>query len=407
MRDSVKNLVQTEVSGANLQILIIDDEHEICEEISEKLEFHGFECLVAKDSKTGLALIRSNRDISIVLTDIRMPGMSGLEMCKVIGSEVSEGRELALLVMTGHAGLSEAIESLKVGALDFLTKPLSPDLLIHAVKRADQYIRAQILKRDFNKALRTQVELMTVDLKKKNFELETSNIALTTSNQVKEEFLRMINHELRTPLSAIIGLADIMMPDIDDPQKSEFLDNIKNAGWQLLNIINSMIDMVALDAKTLQLEKDDVDVSIIIEQAVAAYSDKAEKSGVTINRNNVSRFRFKLDPIRISQAIGYLIDNAINFSTSGCIVYVSSKKTDVGLTISIQDNGDGMSPLDVEKALEPLRQVDGSLAREHGGIGLGLSLSNLFIDLHGGAIEIISKVGHGTNVIITIPEEKD
>jgi len=211
-----------------------------------------------------------------------MPGMSGLELCKLIGQDISKNRELALLVMTGHAGLSEAIEALKVGALDFLTKPLSPDLLVHSVKRANNHIKARKLERDFKIKLKNQVGIMTIDLQKKAYDLEKLNAALTISNRVKNEFLKMISHELRTPLTAIVGFADIMQAQVEDQQQTVYIREIKNAGWKLTEIVNSMIDMVAVETNTFQINPEFVDISEIITKSVSAYRGKAKQAGITI-----------------------------------------------------------------------------------------------------------------------------
>jgi two-component system sensor histidine kinase/response regulator len=397
---------ELKISDTKLKVLIIDDEAEICDEISEKLEFHGYQCLIAKDSQSGLDLINIDREISIVLTDIRMPGMSGLEMCDIIKSKASEGREFALLVMTGHAGLCDAIKALKVGALDFLTKPLSPEFLVHAVNRADQHIKSRIMEQNFNKTLKNQVEVMTVDLFEKAYELKRSNKCLINSNQVKDEFLRMVSHELRTPLAAIVGLTDVIISSVNDPQQIILLDKIKESGWKLTNMVNCMIDLVAVRTKSLKLKIEDVNVSKMIDEAVISQQEKSKQLGITIEIKNISNFDFKLDNVRITHAIIYLIDNAINFSKYGGVVKVSSKLTDDGLSILIQDNGCGMSASDIKKALEPLRQVDGSLTKEHGGIGMGVFLSKSFIELHNGSIEFISELGSGTNVKIFIPKIK-
>lgn len=405
MEENKEELIFDNITDENCKILIIDDEPEICEEISEKLEFHGFNCLVATDSKSGLEFINSNKDISIILTDIKMPGMSGLELCKLIGQDISKNRELALLVMTGHAGLSEAIEALKVGALDFLTKPLSPDLLVHSVKRANNHIKARKLERDFKIKLKNQVGIMTIDLQKKAYDLEKLNAALTISDRVKNEFLKMISHELRTPLTAIVGFADIMQAQVEDIQQKVYMHEIKNAGWELTEIVNSMIDMVAVETNTFQINPEYVDISEIITKSVSAYRGKAKQAGITIDTKKSLTYRFKLDPVKISQVVGRIIDNAINFSHFGGTVYISSEGNKEGLKISIQDYGDGMSSADIEKALEPFRQVDGSFSKENNGIGVGLFLSKIFVELHGGAMEIISKQGSGTNIKIMIPEK--
>jgi signal transduction histidine kinase len=389
--------------AVNAQILIIDDESEICEEISEKLEFHGFHCLTAINSKSGLKLLRVNTDISVVLTDIRMPGMSGLEMCEIIGSEVSGERDLALLVMTGHAGLSEAIEAIKVGALDFLTKPLAPDLLVHAVKRADQHIKARRLERNFNEQLTAQVGIMTNDLQQKSYELEKSNTALVISNQVKDEFMTMISHELRTPLNVIVGLAQIINLQGGDPKINRLIKKVEDAGWKLTDMVNSIMDMVAIDTKDLQLKMSEVDILKLVEKSIFAYKGKAIQAGVTIKLDNIVTSKIMLDSTRISQAIGHILDNAIKFSRAGSVIQVSSKQDIDSLTITIRDNGVGMSQTDISKALKPLSQVDGSLTKDHGGIGMGLSLAKMFVELHGGSLTVSSKLEYGTTIILLIP----
>ena len=388
----------------NDQILIIDDEPEICEEISENLEFHGFHCLTALNAKSGLKLLRENTDISIVLTDIRMPGMSGIEMCKIIGSEVSGERDLALLVMTGHAGISEAIEVIKVGALDFLTKPLASDLLLHAVERAVQHIKARSLERNFNEQLTAQVGIMTNDLQQKSYELEKSNTALVISNQAKDEFMTMISHELRTPLNVIVGSAQIMNLQEGDPKiNRRLIKGIEDAGWKLTDMVNSIIDMVAIKNKDLELKLIEVDILKLFEKSVLLYTDKANQAGVKIDLGNIVTSIIMLDSMRISQAIGHILDNAINFSHAGSVIQVSSEQDTDSLTIKIRDNGVGMSQADISKALKPLSQVDGSLTKIHGGIGIGLSLAKMFVELHDGSLTVSSKLGYGTTIILLLP----
>ena len=195
--------------------------------------------------------------------------------------------------------------------------------------------------------------------------------------------------------------------ELENPQQQEFIEKIEDAGWQLTSMVNSMLDMVAVETNTLQLQVDDVKISKLVEQAISAYKGKAIQSEVIIDTHDISAFSFKLDPVRISQAIGRLVDNAINVSQAGDTIYISAQQTDGGLTISIDDNGDGMSPLDIEKALKPLRQIDGSLTRESGGIGIGLSLARMFAELHGGSLSISSKLGYGTTVKLIIPAATD
>ena len=213
----------------------------------------------------------------------------------------------------------------------------------------------------------------------------------------------MISHEFRTPLNIIIGFAEIIESDVAAPEQKEFISEIKVASWQLTEMVNSMIDMVAVETKTLELQISDVDVIELVEQAVFAYEGKAKQAEVTIDKNNIPSISVKLDPVRISQAVGRLVDNAIKFSPAGGIVQISAQQTDDGLMISVQDDGVGMSEPEITKALELLRQVDGSTTKKKGGIGMGLFLAKTLLELHSGSLNISSEPGRGTTITLIIP----
>lgn len=397
------NTVDLDFSKNKKTVLIIDDEALIVEEICEKLTFHGFHCCGTGSAEAGLALIISNPDISIVLTDIRMPGMNGLEFCRAVKQVIPDERDLVLLVMTGHAGINEALETFKVGALDFLTKPIIPTHLVHVLERAAYQVESRALDREFKERLQAEVALNTIELTNNAIELETTNTKLVVANQVKDEFLSMISHELRTPLNTIVGLSKILEPLLIDSKQRDYVKEINHAGEMLTEIVNSMIDMVEVETGTLKLSLSEVSIADLIEKTIGLYRGKLEKTGITIDANGVIEIMAKVDPLRISQVVGRLINNAIQFSPVGGIVQVSSRQRGNTFTISVRDDGPGMSEQEQKRALESLRQVDGSTTRNHEGIGIGLTLVKMFSELHGGSLTIDSASGRGTLATITIP----
>lgn len=397
------NTVDPDFCKNKKTILIIDDEPFIVEEIFEKLTFHGFHCFGAASAAAGLKLLISNPDISIVLTDIRMPGMDGLEFCRAVQQEIPAERNLVLLVMTGHAGVGEVLEAFKAGALDFLTKPITPGHLLHVVERAAHHVESCALEREFKERLKAEVVSKTMALTNKAIELEATNAKLIVANQVKDEFLSMISHELRTPLNAIVGLSEFMEKVLIDSQQRNCLQEINHAGKKLMEMVNSMIDMVAVETKTLKLSLSDVRIDELIQQTIGLYHGKLEKTGITIDADEVIEIMAKVDPLRISQAVGRLISNAIKFSPAGGIIQVSNRQMGDTLTISVRDDGPGMSEQELKRALEPLRQVDGSITRNHEGIGIGLTLVKMYSELHGGSLNINSARGRGTLATIAIP----
>jgi len=385
------------------KILIVDDEVEVAEEVADCLDFQGYDCMVASSGFEAMKLIKEVADISMAIVDIRMPDMSGLELCEIVKNNLPAERDIVFIFLTGHAGLAESIKAIRIGGFDFLTKPVSPELLRHSVKRANQYIEANSLQRRFNKNLETEIKEKTRSLQIKTEKLEMTNSKLILANQVKNEFLTMINHEIRTPLNVVIGFAGIVEEDVSNQEHLAWVKRIKEAGLNLTKMFNSITDMISIATETLQLQKSDVQVGKLIEKTISAYSNLANSKEVSINTKEVGDIVFTLDEFRISQAVGRLIDNAVKFSPLGGVVTVLTQQTDQGLSISIRDEGPGMSRANQEKALQPLSQVDGSATREHGGIGLGLSLANMVAKLHGGSLCIESAPFQGTNISIILP----
>ena len=385
-----------------MQVLIIDDELEIVEEIAEKLEWNGFCCLTETDAKIGLEVFFSNPEIAILITDIRMPGIDGLQLCQRI-KDKSVGRNYQLLVMTGHAGMNEAIDALKIGVLDFLIKPIKPDSLVYAVKRAEKHINLYALEQTFYKQLNERVIAKTKSLHLIAQQLDVTNLKLRHANQVKDEFMAMMSHEFKTPLNQIVGLTEILYDKVTDPLHRQYLDNIKDAGLRLTDMVNGILDMISLGSQTAQLTKVEISVDQLVNQVIEVYRSQAVPLQVSIHANDIKGLMFRIDEKYLSTALGQLLCNAIAHSPIGGDVHILTSVDDKVLKISIHDDGIGMSEQDQKKALKPLSQVDGSETRVHGGIGLGLSLAKAIVELHDGELIIDSIVTSGTLVTLVIP----
>jgi DNA-binding NtrC family response regulator len=178
-------------------------------------------------------------EISIVILDVRMPRMNGIELCKKIkaGLTLGRDRDVEIIIMTGHPGLTEAIESVSVGVFDFLKKPLSIELLQFTVGKANQKINDSQFKRKFHEMLKSEVARKTQEIQQKSIELEAINTKLMLANQVKNEFLRMMNHELRTPLHQIIGFSRLLESQLEDKKQCNLLEMIKVSGEHLTDMI--------------------------------------------------------------------------------------------------------------------------------------------------------------------------
>jgi len=392
-------------------ILVVDDEPEITEELAELLGDSGFTVSVASDPVAAIALVKSNEDISVVITDLSMPVMTGLEMIEKIYAELPVDRNISTIVLTGQADTNRAINALRLGASDFLSKPIDPDLLIQATERTIESVRLKYLERAFRVQLQHRVLERTEEVQKLSSHLfnnlSIKNAELEAFNKVTSRLLTLISHELRTPLSAITAFSSLMKVASEQSANSreiEYSKGILDAENKLLSIINTIRELVYVGGGGLKLNKTRFNTSDLINRVVKVLKPKADKAGVEIlvQLENAPKFIYG-DSHRLTQAIGNIIDNAIRFSAEFRTVVVAASGNENNIIFTIEDQGIGMTEDQLMIAVEPFRQVDSSYSKTVCGMGLGLTLSRLFVELHGGELKILSTYGVGTIVDIQIP----
>ncbi len=389
----MKNDALARVASEHMKVLVVDDEPEIVQEEVELLSRAGFVCEAAGDARAAIDKIVAQPEIAVAVVDIKMPVMSGLEMARHLRDTLPPERDLALIVATGHAGVAESIAALKLGALDFLTKPFAPEHLVHAVGRAVETVRLRRLERDFTAQLQDRLDRRTDEL--------------VRACRVKDTFLSLISHELLTPLTTIVGASDIIAAEhqaAGDKTSQPHNKAISEAAAKLVRIVETILELVDLNAGELVLERSDFDVRDMIGELVEAFQPRVVAASQRLEVDIAANLpRICGDQERIKQAVGNLIENAIAFSSPGGEIRLSVEPAGDGIALSVADRGKGMSAEQRAAAFKPFWQADGGADKEVYGLGLGLTLARLFTELHGGEIALTSARGEGTTVTMTLP----
>ncbi|MBT3237722.1 MAG: hybrid sensor histidine kinase/response regulator [Rhodospirillaceae bacterium] len=392
------------------KVLIVDDEPDIVEEVVEQLEDEGLQCVSAFGAVQAMDLIKNDTDIGVVVTDIRMPGMDGLEMARRLNKNYEGKRDLFVIVVTGHAGMKEAIEALQLGAEDFLTKPISPDHLLHSVRRAGEIIQLRANERLYKDHLEQEVTDRTAEVQHLADNLAEQNQELTIVNRLKDEFLQMMSHELNTPLNAVIGFSQLLMDmkEDDDPEKRrKCAENINLAGMRLTRTVDSILTLSSITAGELTQNYSQFSAQNFVDAVESEHSHLSELWGSSLHCSMADRsFEIEADFNQLQKATGHLIENAARHSGEGGKVSMFMELEDGHLHILVSDNGPGMTPKQTAIALEPMRQIDGSIGRKFEGMGLGLPLAKGIVEAHGGEMQIDSTPGVGTTVTLDIPVRK-
>jgi len=385
---------------AQPKVLIVDDEPDIVEEVVEQLEDQGISCVSALNPKSAIELVNMDAEIGVVVTDIRMPGMDGLEMARQMKAVAGNQRDLFIIVVTGHAGMKEAVEALQLGAEDFLTKPISPDHLLHSVRRASELLQLRQHERAFQKELAHQVDLKTSDL-------NIANEKLMAANRIKDQFLSLMGHELRTPLNAINGFAELLkvkLAALGDPALDEYLDYILQSGERLSDSIENILELSTALAGNRIAHVELQTLEDLFDNVMGQTQTLAANKGIHFELPPLPQDQLvEIDSMMMVKTLTCLVDNAIKFSPAGSTVTLAAVKTTESFTLRVQDEGPGMTADEIELARQPFSQVSNGLDRTAEGTGVGLSLAMLLSELQGGQLTIDSTPGKGTKVNITLP----
>lgn len=233
------------------------------------------------------------------------------------------------------------------------------------------------------------------------------------ANREKSNFLNLVNHELRTPLNVIIGNAEILRDEtsasIPAEERDGYLTDIRENGQFLLEQINDLLDLAKIEAGRLELREWEIDLGSLVDDAIRTVRRQPYAVGVEFgSAAQAHAVDVWADPRRLKQVITNLLTNAAKCTPeSGTVTVTCRWAEDAGVIVEVADTGIGMTPDDVERAMEPFTQVDGTgLNHQHHGVGLGLPLAKMLTELHGGRLEIASEVAVGTTVTIVLPPDR-
>ncbi|MFZ5879661.1 MAG: GAF domain-containing protein [Chloroflexota bacterium] len=230
-------------------------------------------------------------------------------------------------------------------------------------------------------------------------------------DRLKTTFLANMSHELRTPLNSIIGFSRVILKGIDGPvtelQQSD-LTAIYNSGQHLLGLINDILDVSKIEAGKMELAFEEVNMHDIITSVMSTVSGLVKDKPIRLVKNIAPDLPHALaDPIRIRQVLINLFSNAAKFTDEGLITVEAHPQIGANgkteLYIAVTDSGPGIAEKDQSKLFQPFSQVDDAPTRKTGGSGLGLSISQRLVQLHGGQIKLHSKLGEGTTFYFNLP----
>ncbi len=407
-------------------ILLVDDETSIRITLQRMLIKKGYSVDTAESGEIALKKCK-NSHYDLVISDIMMEGMTGVELLQKITHLDSE---IAVILLTGFGTLETAVKALRLGAADYLQKPCDrEELSLRAQKSLEKQNLKKKLKLQNEQLLKGQEELGLAlnnsqkaenELQKSHEELEDRVMARTEelykakaraekSDHAKSEFLTHMSHELRTPLNAILGFAQLIEITSEEPltqkQKSRVREIIKG-GEHLLTLINEILDLARVESGQMSLSLENIELVEIIEEVLFLLTPLAIERNINISNqiSDAGQSAYVVaDKTRLKQLLLNLISNAIKYNKDNGAVTLSSKINDNGMvSIDILDTGIGIPDDQLKLIFEPFKRV-GGISETTEGTGIGLAYSLKLLEIMNGKLSVESSLGKGSTFTVEIP----
>jgi CheY-like chemotaxis protein len=405
------------------RLLIVDDEPDILDELSAYLSHKGFLCETAADGREAMKKANDIEDIAIILTDIRMPGLDGLDLARNLLESASKAeRDIEVIMLTGHAGIDEAIEALQVGASDFLTKPISLDDLMETVRQADHAIRMRRLNHHYRRAegellnkrtaevehLAAECEMLKQCILVQQSGNENSGAAAKPRNKprklsgmnalIGEIYLPGLELELIPAAETVIGMVDVLRQDksLNEVEGVGLcLGHLWQAATEIQGFAHNCADLMAATCGYMEFTKVDVFMNDTFDRIIARGAVGAEAIGGELTSSIQGKLPgIQSDPVRLEQALSLVFDCATSLAPIGGNIYLRAEGFSDKIRIGIGFLG------------EPVQQVDGVEELPHlsdDRLGIGYSLACQMVHILGGTIKLDNGPGNGLGFSVDLP----
>jgi len=369
-------------------ILVIDDEPGMREGCRRILVPHGFAVETAATAEEGLRKVREG-DFDLVLLDVMMPDRRGTELLAPIHEK---DPDTVCVIITGYATVELAVEAIRQGAYDFISKPFTADLLRITVDQGMERRRLSLEAKRLQEMEREAVELARVQEEMERLD------------RFKTGFMLTVAHELRAPLTAIQSfLLAVLKGYIPQDQQEKTLRRAIERSQELIDLVDDLLHLAAVKEEQEDKKQQVVSLSDPLDKVFSLLKPQAEEKGVACSLDVRKRPRVEANPAQMTQLWSNLISNAIKYTPAGGNVEVTLEEQDGWAIGTVEDTGIGIAAEDRPRIFDEFYRTPQAKEMEARGTGLGLSLVKRIVEGLGGTIEVQSEPGQGSRFTFRLP----
>ena len=349
-------------------ILVVDDNEDNRDMLSRRLKRQGYRVAVAENGYQALEMVGAEK-FDLVVLDIMMPGISGLEVLKTLRQTYSVA-DLPVIMATAKDQSEDVVTALGMGANDYVTKPLDFPVCLARIQ---------------------------------------SQLSLKRLSGLKDEFLRIASHDLKNPLTVVLGTVKMVQRHVPPgsvmtPDSHDLLSKITKRALEIQRIIEDFLDFQALQDGHLNLVKAPTDLNEIARDACESNQEYAAGKGVTLMLELAADLPLiEADAARLTQVVRNLSSNAVKFGTKGSGAIIRTRKDDGFVRLEVSDSGPGLTEEDLKKAFRKYARLSNKPTGGEKSSGLGLAICKQMVDLHGGEIGVYNNPDKGATFWFRLP----
>jgi two-component system sensor histidine kinase/response regulator len=373
----------------NSLILIVDDTTANLRLLSHVLSKEGYNYIEATNGEEALELSEKHVP-DLILLDIMMPGMNGFEVIKKLKkNELLQ--DIPIIFLSSLTETDDKVQGFKSGGVDYITKPFQKEETLARIKA---HLQIRFLQKQLNERIKI---------------LREREVELSRLNQKKDDLVRTVSHDIKNPLTGIIGLVKLMRDSdkISPEEQKQMLSVIEDSGNNLLNLVREILDRESKKTESEELEFVEVSISELLDRVVSMNKAKAVVKNIDLSYSVEPRgFNLKIDQNKIEIALNNLVSNALKFTPSGGSINVEVLRKEEFAEIEVRDTGIGIPEKMQDDLFRDPKKSSRIGTNGEVGTGLGLDIVQLYVELHKGKIWVNSTLNKGTSFYIQIPHKQ-
>ncbi|PKQ63787.1 hypothetical protein BZG02_07100 [Labilibaculum filiforme] len=383
-----------------INILAVDDNPKNIQVLGSILRDAGYSIGFAYDGQQALTILEESPNFDLVLLDINMPIMNGLEACVAMRkNEIL--KEIPVIFLTALNDTKDVIAGFEAGGQDYVTKPFSSNEILSRVKTHVELKRSKDQLKKVNQWLEEKVEERTQALQESHLKLEKAYQELKVLDQSKSDFLAMISHQINTPLNGILGFIDILKNELTDPHMQEMFSYLEVSANRLDSFAKVSLKITELKTKQLALDKREVNIDNLLKSSTEHLIEKLNTKNINIHFEESTNNKFINGDIGLLEfSVESILDNAIKYSPNGSTIQVKIDTDQKQTRISFIDQGIGFDSETIKNLFALFSQGPEYSDQNK---GLDLALVRLIMDAHHGEIEATNNKDKGANVSLIFP----